>query len=71
MNFHKVLCHVNIIFSGLLLILVILNHYNPTMEYLTSTTSKVFLVIFIVASALQAILTLTRIRRSQRTRARK
>ena len=69
-NLHKILCHVNLVFTGVLLILVILDGYNPTMEYLSSKESKIFIVIFIVTTTVQLILTIAKIRAGERRRAR-
>ena len=69
-DLHKILCHVNLVFTGVLLILVILDGYNPTMEYLSSRESKIFLIIFVITSAVQLILTIGKIRVGERRRAR-
>ncbi|NLI52866.1 MAG: hypothetical protein GX417_00920 [Clostridiales bacterium] len=44
--FRTIFSHLSIIFAGVFLTLVILNQYNPSMGFLTSTASSVFIVLF-------------------------
>ena len=66
MRFHKLLSHAGIVGLGVLLILTILDGFNPTMEYLTSRVSKVFLYTLIGATLIAHLLTLHRIREGER-----
>jgi predicted tellurium resistance membrane protein TerC len=41
--------HICLVFSGVFITLVILNFYNPTMGFLTSTVSIVYIVLYCLA----------------------
>jgi len=45
-KFRSILSHICLIFSGVFITLVILNLYNPTMGFLTSTVSVVYIILY-------------------------
>lgn len=45
-KFRSAFAHLSIIFSGVFITLTILNQYNPTMGFLTSKTSGIFILLF-------------------------
>ena len=49
--------HLSIIFSGVFITLTILNQYNPTMGFLTSKTSGVFILLFCLCVITLAVAT--------------
>ncbi len=54
----NVLSHLTVIFVGVFLTLVVLNVYNPSMQFLSSTISQVFLVGFCLTALALAIVTI-------------
>ncbi len=50
--------HLSIIFSGVFITLTILNQYNPTMGFLTSKTSGVFILLFCLSVIALAVATI-------------
>ena len=68
MRLHKLTCHAGIVGLGVLLILTILDGFNPTMEYLTSRASKGFIYALIGVSLIGHLMTLRRIRAGERKR---
>jgi hypothetical protein len=60
------LSHVCLIFSGCVITLVILNLYNPTMGFLTSNVSIVFIVLYCLAAIALASATIADNRRYAR-----
>ena len=45
-KFCSVFAHLSIIFAGVFITLTILNQYNPSMGFLTSATSGIFILLF-------------------------
>ena len=45
-SLRNVFAHLSIIFAGVFITLTILNQYNPTMGFLTSKLTSVFIVLF-------------------------
>lgn len=48
-KFRNIMSHICLVFSGVFITLVILNMYNPTMGFLTSTVSIVYIVMYCLA----------------------
>ncbi len=49
-KFRSIMSHICLVFSGVFITLVILNYYNPTMGFLTSTVSIVYIVLYCLAT---------------------
>lgn len=71
MNPMKILCHSCLVLSGLVVTLFILDRFNPTMEYLSSSISKGVLLFFALLVMLQTIMSLIGMRKSDRAREKK
>lgn len=56
-KFRSAFAHLSIIFSGVFITLTILNQYNPTMGFLTSKTSGVFILLFCLCVITLAVAT--------------
>jgi len=56
-RFRSAFAHLSIIFSGVFITLTILNQYNPTMGFLTSKTSGVFILLFCLCVITLAVAT--------------
>ncbi len=52
--------HVSIILSGMVIVFVILDRFNPSMGYLTSAPSRVLLVVLALSAIANAILLIVR-----------
>jgi hypothetical protein len=59
----KLLPHVSIILSGMLIVFVFLDRFNPSMGYLTNEAVRVLLVVLAVTSVVNATLLIRRQRR--------
>ena len=57
-GFRSFFAHAGILFSGVFITLVILNFYNPTMGFLTSTVSTVFILLFCLSVVALAVATI-------------
>ena len=56
-KFRSAFAHLSIIFSGVFITLTILNQYNPTMGFLTSKTSGIFILLFCLCVITLAVAT--------------
>lgn len=65
-KFRSALSHIGVIFSGVFLTLVILNRFNPSMGFLTSTVSQVFILAYCLTVFLLGIATIADNRRYAR-----
>lgn len=65
-KFRNIMSHVCLIFSGVFITLVILNMYNPTMGFLTSTVSIVYIVLYCLAVVALSVATVSDNRRYAR-----
>ena len=54
-NVVRICPHLTIAFSAALLVMVILNYFNPLLGFLSTTYSKVILVLFCVCAALSSV----------------
>ena len=57
-KFRSVFAHLSIIFSGVFITLTILIQYNPTMGFLTSMTSGIFILLFCLCVLTLAVATI-------------
>lgn len=46
----NILCHVNIMFAGVFLVLWVINIFNPKMQFLASGVTNIFLVLFCLSA---------------------
>ena len=54
--FHRFLTHATIVFAALFLTLLVLDHYNPSMDFISSGVSKLFLLGFALCAFVSSIL---------------
>lgn len=57
-SFRSFFAHAGILFSGVFITLVILNFYNPTMGFLTSGVSVVFILLFCLSVVALSVATI-------------
>lgn len=62
-GFQSALGHLTIVFSGVFLTLTIINVFNPAMQFLSGTVTKVFLVLFCLIALSLAVVTILENRR--------
>lgn len=53
--------HLNIILSAMFLVLVVLNDYNPAMNFILHPVSLALLVLFCLASSMSSIMTINKL----------
>lgn len=58
-----VLCHVNIMFAGVFIVLWVINIFNPRMQFLASGVTNVALLLFCLSAILLSVVTIVLQRR--------
>ena len=64
-KFQQALCHVNIVFVGVFVVLWAINIFNPRMQFLSSGVTNLFLILFCLSALALSVVTIVQHRRYQ------
>lgn len=54
----KILTHLNLILAGVFITFVVLDNYNPTMEWLTNASSIKLLLVFCILTIINSVISI-------------